>query len=132
MPGEILVVDDDVSVHRFLMMFLEARGHIVRTASSVDQALAELHASHVDAIVLDVKMPPRSGLDVLKHVREDEILRDLPVLILTGTSFTPDEEALIASLRAYVFYKQESDLDELGSYIERVTPAEPPTGARAG
>ncbi len=66
-------------------------------------------------------MPGKSGLDVLTHVRGSARLSKTPVMILTGAAFTPDEEEVVSALRAYVFYKQESDLEEFGSYVSRLT-----------
>lgn len=122
-PPMILVVDDDPGAQGFLSTFLEARGYTVRTASRVEDAIRQLRLSGIDAVVLDVKMPRRSGLDVLTYIRQEPTLRSLPVLILTGAQLTPEEEAVVASRRAYVFYKQEGDLEEFVSYIERLTSA---------
>lgn len=116
----ILVVDDELSIHTLLTDFLEHRGYRVRCATSAEDAIALLEQSPVAAVVLDVRMPGRSGLDVLQFVRADARFRKVPVLILTGASFTPDEEAIVASCRAYVFYKQE-DLGEFAAYIERLS-----------
>jgi CheY-like chemotaxis protein len=114
------VVDDEPSVHRLLQQFLSAKGYQVTSVAAVDEAIALLAHRHVDALVLDVRMPRRSGLDVLAFVRMNEALRDLPVFILTGATLQPEEEALIASHKAYVFYKPEH-LDFLAEYLARVT-----------
>lgn len=89
------------------------------SARTAQAAIELLQARAVDAIVLEVKMPGRSGLDVLRYVRERAQTRELPVFVLTGVPLTPDEEALVGRYRAYVFYKQES-VDELVEYIERL------------
>lgn len=116
----ILVVDDEPSIHGFLTDFLQEKGYRVESAASAQDAITLVQRSTVDAIVLDVKMPGRSGLDVLEHVRFDPIHRDVPVLLLTGAALTPEEEAIVTSLRAYVFYKQE-DFTEFSAYIDRLT-----------
>lgn len=118
-PSTVLVVDDEPSVHRLLSRFLSAKGYQVTTALTADEAIALLAHQRMDALVLDVRMPGRSGLDVLTFVRLDETLRDLPVLILTGGRLEPEEEALIASHRAHVFYKPEN-LGLLAECLARV------------
>jgi DNA-binding response OmpR family regulator len=122
-PPVVLVVDDDPDVHGFLTTFLTAKGHSVKTASHVEDGIQQLRSGGVDAVVLDVKMPGRSGLDLLSYVRAIPGLQKLPVLILTGAPLSPEEEVIVASGRAYVFYKQEGDLDEFASYLERLTRA---------
>lgn len=120
-PATILVVDDDPDVQGFLRVFLETRGHAVRTASSAADAIRQLRSCQVDAVVLDVRMPGGSGLDVLTFVRSNPKLRQLPSLILTGAPLTPEDELVVTSRRAYVFYKQENYLEEFGTYIDRLT-----------
>lgn len=120
-PATVLVVDDEPSVHGLLKAQLEERRYAVKTALRVEDAIAVLESAPIHAIVLDVRMPGRSGLDVLTYVRARPELRSLPVLILTGAAFTPEEEAIVTSHRAYVFYKQEKELDEFASYLGRLT-----------
>jgi CheY-like chemotaxis protein len=56
------------------------------TAGSVGEAISVLERAAIDAIVLDVRMPRRSGLELLEFIRFGERFRDLPVLILTGVT----------------------------------------------
>lgn len=116
----VLVVDDEVSMHGLLTLRFEAQGYHVESATSVDDAIVLLNARTIDAIVLDVNMPGRSGLDLLRFVRAHEKLRNLPVLILTGVTLSPDEEAIVRRNPVYIFYKQES-LEEFDTYLDRLT-----------
>ena len=74
----------------------------------------------IDAVVLDVRMPRRSGLELLEFIRLDKHLHGFPVLILTGAALTPGEEAAIARESAYVFYKSEN-LDALALQLDQLT-----------
>lgn len=116
----VLVVDDEASVRELLTVRFEALGYRVEAAATVDDAIVQLSARTIDAIVLDVKMPGRSGLELLAFVRRHERLRDLPVLILTGATLSPDEEATVKGHPVYIFYKEEN-LDEFDSYLARLT-----------
>lgn len=115
----VLVVDDQPEILRTLSRFLGARGYRVETATSVREAIPLLHAG-VHAVVLDVRLPQHSGLELLQVIREDAQLRELPVLILTGVVLTREEEAVIARHRAYVFYKPKS-YEQLANYLDRLT-----------
>lgn len=86
----------------------QEKGYNVVTAGSVGEAISVLEHGPIDAVVLDVRMPRRSGLELLEFIRWNERLRDLPVLILTGAALTPDEEATIVRDRGYLFYKSEN------------------------
>jgi CheY-like chemotaxis protein len=116
----ILVVDDEPAIQELLRHFLEEKGCYVETASSVGDAIYILERDIINAVVLDVRMPGRSGLELLEFMRLDEGLRDIPVVILTGATLTPAEEAIIARDKADVLYKSE-DLDQLVSHLDRLT-----------
>ena len=115
----VLIVDDQIGMLRYLQQFLEARSYHVEIAASVDDAMGVIQRG-VDAVVLDVRMPRRSGLDLLEFIRANRGLREVPVLILTGATLTADEEAIIARNHGYVFYKSESQ-DLLALYLDQLT-----------
>ena len=80
----ILVVDDDAVNRRMLTGLLEEDGHRVDTAADGRQALERLHADRFDLALLDVVMPELDGYGVLAHMKEDEALRHVPVLMITA------------------------------------------------
>jgi len=116
----VLVVDDDVGMQRLLTNFLEARGYGVKTAASVGAAILALEHSIVDAIVLDVRMPRRSGLELLEFIRLDRKRRDFPVLVLTGATLTSSEEMLIARDGGDLFYKS-GNFEPLVERLDQLT-----------
>jgi adenylate cyclase len=80
----ILVVDDDAVNRRMLIGLLEDDGHRVDTAADGRQALERLHADPFDLALVDVLMPELDGYEVLAHMREDDVLRHVPVLMITA------------------------------------------------
>jgi len=83
-PSWILVVDDDPLNRQLLTSLLEQDGHRVDTASDGRQALDRLHDDPFDLALLDVVMPELDGYGVLAHMKEDESLRHVPVLMITA------------------------------------------------
>jgi class 3 adenylate cyclase len=83
-PAWILVVDDDPVERRMLTHLLERDGHRVDTAADGRQALERLHAEPFDLVLLDVLMPEMDGYEVLAHLKDDDVLRHLPVLMITA------------------------------------------------
>jgi adenylate cyclase len=81
---KILVVDDEAAIYSYLDKKLSKLGYTVFTAgdgeAAVDQAFSQL--PHI--ILLDVKLPKMSGLEVLKRLKTDERTRGIPVLILSA------------------------------------------------
>jgi len=78
----ILVVDDAPETLEVLRRNLASRGYQVFTAPGVDDALRVLETETVDLVITDYKMPRVSGLDLVRHVREN--YRDTEVMMITG------------------------------------------------
>jgi len=78
----ILVVDDALSTLEVLERNLKTEHYQVFTASSVPEAIRVLEATPVDLVITDLKMPEVSGIDLVRHVREN--LKDTEVIMITG------------------------------------------------
>jgi two-component system NtrC family response regulator len=81
-PHHVLVVDDEESQRTVLGGFLRKRGLKVSTAASVDEALTIAAGEVVDLVLTDLRMPGRTGLDLLDEVRR--VVPDLPVIVMTA------------------------------------------------
>ena len=80
----ILIVDDHLDSCEPLKRLLRMVGHKAECVSSGADALKFLRSVNTDAVVLDVRMPGMSGLDVLKIVRSDPNLYHLPVMMYSA------------------------------------------------
>lgn len=80
--ARILVVDDAPDTLEVLERNLTSEGYRVHTAPGVDEAVAFLEAHDVDLVITDLKMPKISGMDLVRHVREN--FRDTEVMMVTG------------------------------------------------
>jgi signal transduction histidine kinase/DNA-binding response OmpR family regulator len=82
-PASVLVVEDDPSAVRLLHAYLEPEGYVIRVASDGEAALREIRAERPAAILLDVLLPGIDGWEVLRRLKGDPELRDIPVVIVT-------------------------------------------------
>ncbi|MCL5267608.1 MAG: hybrid sensor histidine kinase/response regulator [Bacteroidetes bacterium] len=82
----ILAVDDALDNLILLERLLKRQGFDVVTASSGSECLSQSAMLHPDLIILDVAMPEMDGFETLRHLRENEITRDIPVIFLTANS----------------------------------------------
>ncbi len=82
----ILFVDDEPNVLNGLkrMLHCQREEWEMSYVCSVDAALGELEESPFDAIVSDIKMPDKDGFELLKLLHKSEILKNIPVIIVTG------------------------------------------------
>ena len=82
MPGHILIVDDDRELSGMLGEYLAREGFGVASAPDAETATSALAAREPDLVILDVMLPGRSGLDLLRELRAAR--PRLPVLMLTA------------------------------------------------
>ncbi len=85
----ILVVEDDVKVASFIQRGLEEEGYAVDVLHTGDEAGAHAHTVDYDCVVLDLMLPGRSGLQVLRDIRARR--PELPVLMLTAKASMEDK-----------------------------------------
>ena len=80
----VLVVDDEPDVRNFLAACIEDAGFVVETASDGQEALEKVQANPPDLMTLDMVMPRKSGIQVIRSLREDERFTKLPVIVITA------------------------------------------------
>lgn len=83
-----LIVEDEPKVAAFLQQGLEEERWLVRVARDGEEALTILRTTVFDVVVLDIMLPKRDGLSVLRILRREE--NDVPVLLLTAKDTVPD------------------------------------------
>ncbi|MFF3905349.1 two-component system response regulator [Streptomyces sp. NPDC001848] len=86
MPSDarILIVDDHVDTLYALESALAPLGYRVTRATNGDAALKEVLRGQVGLLLLDVRMPKVSGLDVVRYMRRVEQTQHIPIILLTG------------------------------------------------
>ena len=82
--GRILVVDDYRTNRLKLSLGLKQQGHTVAEAESGRQALDMLRAEPFDLVLLDILMPEMDGYEVLRQMKSDSTLRDVPVIVISA------------------------------------------------
>lgn len=79
-----MVVDDSITVRRVMERFLERNGMRVVTARDGLDAISMLHDAKPDIILLDIEMPNMDGYEFATHVRNDERVADVPIIMITS------------------------------------------------
>ncbi len=87
----VMVIEDEKEIRDLIRYHLERAGFRVAAAADGEEGLRHLFASRHDAVVLDLMLPGRSGLEVLREVRGEPSTRDLPVVVLTARSAEMDK-----------------------------------------
>jgi len=86
--SKILIIEDDRKMSAALVSGLEAAGYEVVAASSAEEGFFLVHSLRPDLLLLDLTLPQRNGLDVLRQIRKEGM--DLRVLILTSHNSVED------------------------------------------
>jgi DNA-binding response OmpR family regulator len=94
----VLIVDDDQDTREMYTLFLQFSGMGVLTASTVADGFALALEHRPDVVITDFMLNgPETGADMCRRLRENDRTRDIPALLLTGSSSTADGEAALVA-----------------------------------
>jgi class 3 adenylate cyclase len=96
-PPLILAVDDVPENLEIVRMRLEAQGYRVETAADGEEGISKARELNPDLILLDIMMPKLDGISAVKILKQDQVLRFIPVVLLTAKA---DRTDIIAGLDA--------------------------------
>ncbi len=97
MSKKVLVVDDDPDVRSFVVTVLEENEYIPLVAHDGVEGLEMIEKQSPDLVILDVLMPRGSGIRLYRHLKTDDVLKKIPVIMFTGIalrSFLKSQKAL--------------------------------------
>ena len=121
MPGKhaprILIVDDEDDLRKLLDHVVSTAGYQVVTASDGEEAIAQLSQSDFDVALLDIQMPNKTGIDVLKYIQQNA--KPTRPIVLTG--YADLKNAMEAKeFGAVDFISKPYKLEDILATIERV------------
>ena len=113
---KLLIIDDDAASCRTLKLHFGQRGFEVDTAGNADEGLSRLLDAPADVVVSDIRMPGRSGLELLVDIRER--LPDMPVIMITAFQ---DLDSTVAAMHggAVDYVPKPIDIDELDTAVDK-------------
>ena len=89
--AKILVIEDEPYIRQILKVQLESAGYGVATAENGQQGLNAIKADRPDLVLLDLMMPDMDGWEVYQQIKADEILREIPVVVVTAKAQSIDK-----------------------------------------
>jgi len=116
--GNIWVVDDDESIRWVLERGLSENGIQVETFDSANKVIKKLETENPSLILTDIKMPGKSGIDLLDEVKE--LRPEIPIIIMTAHS---DLQSAVESYEhgAWEYLPKPFDIEEAVSMVQRAT-----------
>lgn len=119
MARHILIAEDEPIIRETLRFLLTHEGWRVESVADGDSVMRAVHSRRPAVIVLDVMMPGRSGFDILRMLRADPDLAQIPVLILTARGQSHDRQ-MACDLQADGFITKPFANDQLIQEVRRL------------
>jgi HAMP domain-containing protein/CheY-like chemotaxis protein/signal transduction histidine kinase len=130
----LLIVEDNAAEQLLIGELLGHDDIEIATAGTGASALQFLREHACDCIVLDLRLPDMSGIEVLGHLRADPKLSDIPVVVFTGRQMSAEEDAELHTMARSIVVKgvesPERLLDETALFLHRVVTDLPPEKQR--
>ncbi|TBX27769.1 response regulator transcription factor [Nioella sediminis] len=127
MGRRVLLVEDEINIFEAISFLLSRDGWEVSGHGNGATALDEISRLDPDVLVLDVMLPGRSGLDILRDLRKQPETADLPVLMLTAKGQSKDRDLALA-LGANAYLTKPFSNSEMVETLNRVATG----GQKAG
>ena len=117
--AKILVVDDEPAVLKLLSQLLADEGHHVETVDNADNAVEMVNRRSYSLILLDIKMPGMSGIELYKHFQKEDKSLARRIVFITGDVMGAGTQAFISRTKAPYITKP-FDADQLKKEINRI------------
>lgn len=111
----ILIVDDEYLIADILGFALEDEGYLVEKASNGSKALEALKEKRVQLVITDYMMPLLNGEELVRAMREDPTLSELPVILMSGAQASQGCPALFAAI-----FDKPFDMDEMIAKVRQL------------
>jgi len=116
----VLVIDDDVVGRYLIKTFLRDTSCVVSEATGGREGLEAARRERPDLIFCDLYMPDMGGLEVLSQLRADPTTQDIPVVLNTAKSLTPEERTELESHGAAVLLKDRFSRGDAAAEVRRL------------
>ena len=90
MGKKILFADDDAHLMEVLLLRFKSAGYDAIDAYDGEEALIKMRAQKPDLIVMDITMPKMNGYTLVREMKADETLKDIPIIVLSGKDTMQD------------------------------------------
>lgn len=122
MPKKVLIVEDNEDTRGFMKFLVESYGYQVVEAADGIEALERFKRQDPDIILMDVSLPFVDGLTAAKAIREIDLSKRVPIIILTALGKSCYEQAIAAGCDD--FLSKPLDLDALQPLMEKYLKTE--------
>jgi len=116
MARKLLLADDSITIQKVVELILAEEGFEIRATNNGEEALAVIPSFKPDIILADIEMPKINGYQLSEKIKQDPLMRGIPVILLAG-AFEPIDEELAKQVNADDFIIKPFESQELISKI---------------
>ncbi len=134
MPKTLLLADDSVTIQKVVGISFANEDIQLLTVDNGDDAITRAREARPDVVLADAVMPGKDGYEVCEAIKQDPNLRHIPVLLLTGTFETFDEErAQAVGIDGHITkpFEAQALVEQVNRLLERTQATAPPAAPAA-
>ena len=116
---KVLICDDDDLLREFYSRVLTTQGYETVSACNGDEAIDALESGNGEfgLAIIDLLMPIRTGWELIEYMKEKNMLKNIPIIAITGLASSIDELDKVGETCDHVLHKGDFDLEEFTSII---------------
>ena len=119
MGKRVLLIEDEPNIIEAISFILSRDGWTVHTHEDGETAVQKVTDRPPDMIILDVMLPGKSGYDILREIRENEVTKNIPVMMLTARGQDKDRD-LALRLGANIFMTKPFSNAEIRAHVRQL------------
>jgi CheY-like chemotaxis protein len=115
---DICIIDDNKEFLNIITEYIELQGYTVCSMENPLHAIDTIIENEPKLVILDIMMPGIDGFTLLKQIKEDSVLKDIPVIVISGKMFPPEKKQAL-NLGAVAFFSKPTKGEELVEEIRK-------------
>jgi two-component system OmpR family response regulator len=116
---QVLIIDDNNEITDMLSFYLEDNGYECKVVNDGKEGLEAIKSQEFDLTLLDLAMPEFSGMDIIKSLKQDNLLEKNKVVVLTASTLNQDDIDSLIRDGVRTVLKKPISLDELSSIMQQ-------------
>lgn len=116
---QVLIIDDNTEITDMLSFYLEDNGYECIVVNDGKEGLEAIKSQEFDLTLLDLAMPEFSGMDIIKSLKQDNLLGKKKVVVLTASTLNQDDIDSLIGDGVRTVLKKPISLDELSSIMQQ-------------
>lgn len=112
----IIIIDDEIDIGESLATVLETEGYEAQAYANGYAAIEKMKAKKPDLLIVDVMMPKPKGVEVVRLLKEDAVLKNVPIMMMSASK----EPEPLSELKWDMFVRKPFEMEELLESIQQL------------